>query len=155
MANVVDWTVSKNENCRKLRDVAYVIPPQANESETESDFDSSGQVPLARLVKKYRQEGETPIDEDEISLMELKKWLKNREIRQIQNEETEVKDMECNDELSSNISCSLPLVANNDSGSGMEVNEIYSHQPLFGSVASETVRLLTKRWKKPRNKAEI
>ncbi|MCG7879415.1 MAG: RNase H-like domain-containing protein, partial [Candidatus Thiodiazotropha endolucinida] len=47
-ANVHDWNLSKNDKCRKLRDAAYVIPPQASESETESDSDPEEQIPLAK-----------------------------------------------------------------------------------------------------------
>ena len=46
--------------------------------------------------------------------------------------------MECNDELSSDNSCSLPLVASNDSVSEMEVNAVHSHWRLFDRISVET-----------------
>ena len=69
LANVNHWQISNDENSRKLRNAAYVIPHQASETETDSDSDSEEQVPLAKLVKKYRQERETASDEDDIPLM--------------------------------------------------------------------------------------
>lgn len=64
LANVDDWPISKNERSENLRDAAYVIPPRASESETKSDSDSEGHLPMATLVKKNRQERETSSDED-------------------------------------------------------------------------------------------
>ena len=87
LANNVDWQISKHANNRSLRDAAYVIPPQPD-SETESDSDPEENVPLSKLAKKYRQEMETSEDEADIPLMELRKRLRHREMRQTQNEET-------------------------------------------------------------------
>ena len=66
LANIDDWRISKDENGRKLRDAAYVVPPSASESETESDSDSEENLPLAKLVKKYRRERESSSDESDI-----------------------------------------------------------------------------------------
>lgn len=97
--HVVEWENSKDEEIRRLGDAAYVIPPKASDSEPASDSESEENVPLAKLAKRYRQETES--SEDDIPLMELRKRLKHRERRQNKNEETEVKEMECDEELSS------------------------------------------------------
>ena len=34
LANIDDWQISKDANNRRLRDAAYVIPPQPSDSET-------------------------------------------------------------------------------------------------------------------------
>ena len=108
LANIDDWQISKNASNRRLRAAAYVVPPQPSDLETESDSDPEENVPLSKLAKKYRQERETSEDEEDIPLMELRKRVRHKEMRQTQNEETKVKDMECNDELSSDNSSSLP-----------------------------------------------
>ena len=56
LARINDWLIFKDEENRCLRDEAYVIPPQASGSETESDPESEENVPLAKLAQKYRQE---------------------------------------------------------------------------------------------------
>ena len=81
-ANVDNWQISKNAKSKRLRDAAYVIPPKASESESESDSDPDDNIPLARMIKKHRQERETSEDEDDIPLMELSKRLNYRELRQ-------------------------------------------------------------------------
>ena len=70
-----------------MRDAAYVIPPKASESESESDSDPDHNTPLARMIKKHRQERETSEDEDDIPLMELRKRLNYRELRQNMKED--------------------------------------------------------------------
>ena len=70
---------------------------------------------MSKLAKKYRQKRGMSEDEEDILLMELRKRLRYREMRQTQNEETKVKDMECNDELYSDNSNSLPLFEYSDS----------------------------------------
>ena len=50
LANINDWQISKDANNRRLRDVAYVIPPQPSESETESDSDPKENVSLSKLA---------------------------------------------------------------------------------------------------------
>ena len=152
LANIDDWQISKDANNRRLRDVAYVIPPQPSESETESDSYPAENVPLSKLAKKYRQEKETSEDEEDIPLMELRKRLRHREMRQTQNEETRIKDMECNDELSSDNSSSLPLVEYNDSDNGMDVNEVHSPQTFPEKEIQETVKPVKKRQKKSQDK---
>ena len=80
-ANVDNWRISKDANGKRLRDADCVIPPEASESESESDSDLEDNVPLARMIKKHRQERETSEDEDDIPLMELRKKLNYRELR--------------------------------------------------------------------------
>ena len=84
--------------------------------------------------------------------MESRKRLRHREMRQTQNEETEVKDMECNDELSSDNSSSLPLVEYSDSDNGMDVNKVHSHQTCPEKEIQETVKPVKKRQKKSQDK---
>ena len=55
--------------------------------------------------------------------MELRKRLRHREIRQ--NQEAKAKEMECNDELPSDNSSSLPFVQSSDSEREMDVNEVH------------------------------
>ena len=45
LANIDDWH-SKDANNRRLRDAAYLIPPQPSDSETEFDSDPEENVPL-------------------------------------------------------------------------------------------------------------
>ena len=71
-------------------------------------------------------------------------------MRRTQNEETKVITMECNDELSSSNSSSLPLVEYSDSGNGMDVNEV--HSPQTQKEIQETVKPVKKRQKKSQNK---
>ena len=51
LANIDDWQVPKTQDNRHLRDAAYVVPPQASDSELSSDSDSEMDVPLAKLAK--------------------------------------------------------------------------------------------------------
>ena len=152
LANIDDWQISKDANNRRLRDAAYVIPPQPSDSETESDSDPEENVPLSKLAKKYRQERETSEDEEDIPLMELRKRLRYREMKQTQNEETKVKDMECNDELSSDNSNSLPLFEYSDSDNEMDVNEVHSPQTFPEKEIQATVKPVKKRQKKSQDK---
>ena len=86
--------------------------------------------------------------------MELRKRFIYRESRQNQNEETEVKDMECNDKFHSDNSSSLPFVQSNNSDGDMDVNEVHllpsSHQRK--SVKSVERR---KRHQEPRESLKI
>ena len=148
LANIDDWQISKGANNRRLWDAAYVMPPQPSDPETESDSDKEENLPLTKLAKKYRQERETSEDEEGIPLMELRKRLRHREMRQTQNEETEVKDMECNNQLSSDNSSSLPLFEYSDSDNEMDVNEVHSPQTFPEKEIQETVKPLKKRQKK-------
>ena len=120
LAHVDEWQIASDEQSRRLRDAAYVIPPQASESGSDTDSESDENIPLAKLAKRCRHERESSSDEDDIPLMELRKRL-NREIRQNQNQETKAKEMECNDELPSDNSSSLPFVQSSDS----DVNEVH------------------------------
>ena len=108
---------------------------------------------MAKLAKKRRHERETSSDEEDIPLMELRKRLRHRESRQNQNEETEVKDMECSDEFHSDNSSSLPFVQSNNSDGDMDVDEVHllpsSHQ--MKSVKTVERR---KRHQEPREKSQ-
>ena len=120
LANVDDWQISKTENNRKLREAAYVIPPQPSESETENEPDSEDNVPLTKLAKKYRQERETSEDEDDIPLKELRKRLKHRKLRQEGNLEAETKEIGLNGDILSDNPSSLSSVPSSDSEQVME-----------------------------------
>ena len=111
LAHVDEWQTAKDDEGRRLRDAAY------------ADSESDENISLAKLAKRYRHERETSSDEEDIPLMELRKILRNRELRQ--NQETEEKDMECNDELSSDNSCSLPFVDHNNPEGDMDVSEVH------------------------------
>ena len=65
-----------------MGDAAYVIPPEASESKSDSDSDPEDNIPLARMIKKHKQGRETSEDEDDIPLMELRKRINYRELRQ-------------------------------------------------------------------------
>ena len=73
-------------------------------------------------------------------------------MRQTQNEETKVKDMECNDDLSSNNSSPLPLVEYSDSDNEMDVNEVHSPQTFPEKEIQETVKPVKTRQKKSQDK---
>ena len=75
LANIEDWNISKNTG-KRLRDAAYVVPPETSESSSDSDAEIN--VPLNRLAQKYRHEREDSDSEDDIPLMELSKRLKAR-----------------------------------------------------------------------------
>ena len=147
LANIDDWQISKDANNRRLRDAAYVISPQPSDSETESDSDPEENVPLSKLAKKYRQERGSSEDKKDIPLMELRKRLRYRETRQTQNEETKVKDKECNDELSSDNSNSLPLFEYSDSDNEIDVNEVNSPQSFPEKEMQATVKPVKKETK--------
>ena len=127
-ANVDTWQILKDAKGKRLRDAAYVIPPKASESESESDSDPEDNIPLARMIKKHRQERETSEDEDDIPLMELRKRLNYRELRQNKKEDIKVKDMEYDYEVSSDNSCTLPLSDLSSSEQEMDVNVVHSPQ---------------------------
>ena len=143
LANIDDWQVLKDKDSRKLRDAAYVVPPSASESETESDSDSEENLPIAKLVKKYKQARESSSDESDIPLMELRKRLRHRNMRQNQNEETEVKDMEINNEVYSDNSIPLSSEMSDNSSNEMEVDEVHSRQK--SSRTKKTVRSIKKK----------
>ena len=151
LAHVDEWQIANDEQSRRLRHAAYVIPPQASDSDTDAESDKN--IPLAQLAKKCRHERETSSDEEDIPLIELRKRLRQRESRQNQNEETTVKDMECNDEFHSDNSSSLPFVQSNNSDGDMDVNEVHllpnSHQ--MKSMKSVERR---KRHQEPREKSQ-
>ena len=55
LANIEDWETSKYTG-RRLRDAAYVIHPDANDSSSESEPEVN--VPLNKLAQKYRHKRE-------------------------------------------------------------------------------------------------
>ena len=110
LANIEDWQISKDENDKRLRDAAYVIPPEPSDS--DSDSDPVMNLPLA---KRYRHERETSEDEEDIPLLELRNRLRHRDRNQDQDIETRDEHMESQDE---------DLGGPNDSDNAMDVNEI-------------------------------
>ena len=112
LANIADWQISKDENCRRLRDAAYVIPPAPSDSDSSSDSDSESNLPLAKLAKRYRHERETSEDEEDIPLLELRNRLRHRDRNQGQDVEMEGQDE--------------GFDGQNDSDNAMDVNEIQS-----------------------------
>lgn len=62
---------------RPIRTTQYAAPPQS-ESDSESTVDSEEDIPLRRLINRYRHERENSDSEDDIPLMELAKRLKSR-----------------------------------------------------------------------------
>ena len=146
-AHIDEWQIAKDTERRCLRNAAYAIPPQASDSET-SDSESEENIPLARLAQKYRKERETSSDEEDIPLMELRKRLRYRDNRQREGQGTEVKDMDCNDELYSDNSTSLPFVSNNDSDGEMEVNEVRSQSD---SMQRKSIKLEEEGHQEPRS----
>ena len=145
LANVDEWPIANDEHSRRLRDAAYVIPPQASDSESETDSESDENIPLAKLAKKCRHERETSENEDDILLMELRKRLRQREIRQNQNQETKAKEMECNDKLPSDSSSSLPFVQSSYSERDMDVNEVHLGPSSSQNKAVKSVKSVEKR----------
>ena len=85
LANIEDWETSKYTG-RRLRDAAYVIPPEASDSSSESDPEVN--VPLNKLAQKYRHEKEDSDSEDDIPLMELAKRIKARDQPEIESQNT-------------------------------------------------------------------
>ena len=100
-ANIEDWEITEDSNNRRLRDAAYVIPPQASESSSDSESDPDMNVPLAELSKRYRHEREDSDSEDNIPLMELAKRLKARDEVSTPVQDNDPDDIEMDSELSS------------------------------------------------------
>ena len=113
LANIEDWQISKDENDKRLRDAAYVIPPEPSDSGSDSDPEMN--LPLAKLAKRYRHERETSEDEEDIPLLELRNRLRHRDRNQDQDIGTRDEHMESQDE---------DLGGPNDSDNAMDVNEI-------------------------------
>ena len=113
LANIEDWQISKDENDKRLRDAAYVIPPEPSDSDSDSDPEMN--LPLAKLAKRYRHERETSEDEEDIPLLELRNRLRHRGRNQDQDIETRDEHMESQDE---------DLGGPNDSDNAIDVNEI-------------------------------
>ena len=65
-------------------------------------------------------------------------------MRQNQNEETEVKDMEVNDEVYSNKSISLSSEMSDNSGNEMEIDEVHSRRKSSNKMTSK-IRSVKKR----------
>ena len=53
LANIEDWETSKYTG-RRLRDAAYVIPPEASDSSSESDPEVNVPLNTCKLAQKYR-----------------------------------------------------------------------------------------------------
>ena len=155
LAHVDEWQIANDEQSRRLRDAAYVIPSQASESGSDTDSESDENIPLAKLAKKCRHERESSSDEDDIPLMELRKRLRHREIRQNQNQETKAKEMECNDELPSDNSSSLPFVQSSDSEREMDVNEVHLRPSSSQKKAVKSVKSVEKRRQEPRSQGDV
>ena len=66
LAHVDEWQIANNEQRMSLRDAAYVIPPQASDSKSDTDSKSDENIPLAKLAKKCRHERETSEEENDI-----------------------------------------------------------------------------------------
>ena len=86
--------------------------------------------------------------------MELRKRLRHREIRQNQNQETKAKEMECNDELPSDNSSSLPFVQSSDSEREMDVNEVHLQPSSSQKKAVMSVKSVEKRRQEPRSQGD-
>ena len=155
LAHVDEWQIANDEQSRRLRDAAYVIPPQTSESGSDTDSESDENIPLAKLAKKCRHERESSSDEDDIPLMELRKRLRHREIRQNQNQEPKAKEMECNDELPSDNSSSLPFVQSSDSEREMDVNEVHLRPSSSQKKAVKSVKSMEKRRQEPRSQGDV
>ena len=112
-ANIADWQISKDENCRRLKDAAYVIPPAPSDSDSSSDSDWESNLPLAKFAKRYRHERETSEVEEDIPLLELRNRLRHRDRNQGQDIEMEGQDE--------------GFDGQNDSDNAMDVNEIQSY----------------------------
>lgn len=142
LAKIDDWQVSKDKGVRRLRDAAYVIPPQASDSEITSDSDSELDIPLAKLAKKYRHEREISEDEEDIPLMELAKRIKckNEVIKSsLSNDDGQIENMDYDDEMPSDINpYNLIKPESSDSDNTMCVNEAVTSSKIsdFDSVRS-------------------
>lgn len=76
LANIDEWVIPKQAEGRQYRKDHYVVPP---ESESNTESDSEEDIPLSKLINKYRREREKSDSEDDIPLMELSKRLKSRD----------------------------------------------------------------------------
>ena len=101
LANIEDWELKETKDNRRLRDAAFVIPPQASESSSDSESDPDMNVPLNKLSKRYRHEREDSDSEDNIPLMELAKRLKARDEVSSPVVDSRSEDIEMDSELSS------------------------------------------------------
>ena len=155
LAHVDKWQIANDEQCRRLRDAAYVIPLQASESGSDTDSESDENIPMAKLAKKCRHERESSSDEDDIPLTELRKRLRHREIRLNQNQETKAKEMECNDELPSDNSSSLPFVQSSDSEREMDVNEVHLRPSSSKKKAVMSMKSVEKRRQEPQSQGDV
>ena len=58
--------------------MTYAAP--VNSSSDESDTESSDkEEPLTKIVKRYQKQRETSSDEDDIPLMELSRWMQEKD----------------------------------------------------------------------------
>ena len=87
--------------------------------------------------------------------MELRKRLRHREIGQNQNHETKAQEMECNDELPSDSSSSLPFVQSSYSEREMDVKEVYLGPSSSQKKAVKSVKSVQKRRQEPRSQGDV
>ena len=80
-------------------DAAYVIPPEASDSSSESDPEVN--VPLNKLAQTYRHEREDSDSEDDIPLMELAKRIKAKDQLEIESQNTCEENMDSMSDQSS------------------------------------------------------
>ena len=80
LANIEEGEIPKDNLGRKLRQGAYVVPPNDPDSNS-SDESEMEQEPTQKMIKRRRQERDASTDEDDIPLMELAKRLKERDAR--------------------------------------------------------------------------
>ena len=65
-----NWQISKDETGKRLRDAAYVKPPEPSDQDTDSDPEMN--IHLAKLAKRYRHKRVTSEDGEDIPLLELR-----------------------------------------------------------------------------------
>ena len=98
LANVEEWQMAKDENSKRSRDAAYIIPPTAS---ADSDSDSEMTIRIAKLAKNYRRERDNSENESDVPKMGLAKTLKcrNRVNSPLSNrDEGSDESMDCCDE---------------------------------------------------------
>ena len=82
LAQIDDWEIPKDLYGRPLRKATYVVPPETDEASSSDEDDNA---PLARIIKRARQERSDSDEESTIPLAELARRLKARQ-RRIEDE---------------------------------------------------------------------
>ena len=83
LAKVDEWSIPKTATGQPRRRAAYVAPPPSDSDDDESEFpDSERETPQNKLIKYARREREDSRDEEDIPLMELATWLRERKRRE-------------------------------------------------------------------------